>query len=65
MMIRTETETVQNTLRRLIDQVYLNIDDPTKREKSQYSRAVIALEKARHEFDLLNDLKACRITKGE
>ena len=63
--MKTETETVQNTLRRLIDGVYLNIDEPTKREKAQYSRAVIALEKARHEFDLVNDLKACRINKGD
>ena len=62
-MRNIETEDAQNTLTRLAKGVYLNISEPSRREKAQYSKAIVALEKARHEFDLINDLKACRITK--
>jgi len=52
-----DTNDVQNTLRRLRDDVDLNVDGPTTAIKRQYSKALIALENARLQFDILNDMK--------
>ena len=52
-----DTNDVQNTLRRLRDGVYLNVDAPTTAIKRQYSKALISLENARYQFDILNDMK--------
>lgn len=52
-----ETEDVQNTISRLLRDVYLNTDNPSLKLKRQYHKAVSALDKSRHEFDILNDMK--------
>lgn len=53
-----ETEDVQNVLGSLFRETVLNMPTADTRTKRQFSKAMIALEKARSEFDLLNDLKA-------
>jgi len=52
-----ETESVQNSLARMLDSVYLNVDNPSIKLKNQYHKAVKTLSDARHEFDILNDMK--------
>ena len=56
-MIYENTEDVQNALGRMIDNVDLNINKPTEKQKRQFFKATNALNKARQEFDLLNDIK--------
>lgn len=56
-MIYESTEDVQNALGRMIDNVDLNIKEPTEKQKRQFFKAKNALNKARQEFDLLNDMK--------
>ena len=53
-----ETEDVQNILGRLSRETVLNMPTADTKTKRQFSRAMIALEKARAEFDALNDMKA-------
>lgn len=52
-----ETEDIQNIVRRLEDEIYLNVDKPSVKLKRQYHKAVKALSDARHELDILNDMK--------
>lgn len=52
-----ETEDIQNTLKRLEGEIYLNVDKPSIKLKRQYHKAVKALADARHELDVLNDMK--------
>lgn len=56
-MPRCETEDIQNRLSLMGLEVYLNVDKPTVKVKRQYHKAVKALSDARHEFDILNDMK--------
>ena len=56
-MIYESTEDVQNGLDRMIYNVDLNIKKPTEKQKKQFYKATNALNKARQEFDLLNDMK--------
>ena len=51
------TESVQNSLSRLLKAVDLGVADPNPTLKRRYFKACQALDAARHEFDLLNDLK--------
>ena len=56
-MIRIETMDAQNTLARMKDGIYLNVENPGKKLKSQYrivQKAIIDLHGA---LDDLNDLK--------
>lgn len=52
-----ETVDVQNRLAKLEGGVYLNVSKPNAKLKRQYHKALKALADAKHEFDLLNDLK--------
>jgi hypothetical protein len=56
-MLYESTEDIQNALSRMINNVDLNVKDPTEKLKRQFFKATNALNKARHEFDLLNDMK--------
>ena len=57
-MIYESTEDVQNALGRMIANVDLNIKSPTQKQKKQFYKATEMLNRARHEFDLLNDMKS-------
>ena len=52
-----ETEDVQNSLSRMREGVYLNTHAPSISLKKQYHKALGILTDARHEFDILNDMK--------
>lgn len=56
-MSKKETEDVQNTLGRLEEEVYLNVEKPSLIIKRQYHKTTIALTNAKNEFDILNDMK--------
>lgn len=56
-MLYESTEDVQNGLSRMISNVDLNVPLASQKLKKQFYRATEALNKARHEFDLLNDQK--------
>ena len=53
----TETEYAQNILARLGKSVVLNMPSADAKTKRQFSKAIVYLEKARAEFDALNDMK--------
>ena len=55
--MKTETYDVQNTLYVLLTRCYLNVENPSPKLKKQYQKAIVTLSNARHEFDLLNDMK--------
>lgn len=57
-MINKETEDIQNIIKRLEGEVYLNVAKPDIKLKRQYHRAIKSLADARYEFDILNDMKA-------
>ncbi len=59
-----DTATAQNIVAGLILGIYLNVDNPPSDIKRQYHKARIALENAKHELDMLNDLIEDRY-KGE
>ncbi len=61
-----ETYDIQNDLARIERSAYLNVENPTTKLKRQYHKAIRALQDARHEFDLLNDMKDghTKTTKG-
>ena len=52
-----ETEDIENAIQRLLDAVGLNVNNPTKNIKVKYHKAVMALMDAKHEFEILNDMK--------
>jgi hypothetical protein len=58
-----ETETVQNIVARLCDEVYLNFPNASIKMKRQYHKAKQALETARLELDILNDMKEAETPK--
>lgn len=51
------TEDAQNRVARLLAGIDLNVDSPTIKLKRQYMKALAALNKARDELDILNDMK--------
>ncbi|GEM_PF-3765825 len=53
-----ETEDAHNQLAIITHRVYLNVENPTAGIKRQYFKTVQAMQKAEHEIDLLNDMKA-------
>ena len=56
-----DTESVQNTINRLLNDVRLNVDEPSIKLKRQYHKALHTLSDAKHEFDIFNDMKAQEI----
>ena len=52
-----ETDDAQNILNRLINEVHLNVTNPSIKLKRQYHKAESALANAAFEFDVLNDMK--------
>lgn len=52
------TETIQNTIKRIHGEVELGVLEPSTPLKRQFFKACQVLDSARHEFDILNDLKA-------
>jgi len=57
MALYESTEDVQRALGTMINYVDLNIEKPTQKQKRQFYKATEMLNKARHEFDILNDMK--------
>lgn len=55
--IKKETETAQNIVARLCDEIYLNFPGASTNMKKQYYKVEQSLAKARLELDLLNDMK--------
>ena len=51
------TQDAQNIIQRLEIEVDLQIEYPDIKIKRQYHKAKKALADARHEFDILNDMK--------
>lgn len=51
-----ETEDAQNQINRIIESVCLNIEKPDIKIERQYHKALMALNSAYHEFDILNEL---------
>lgn len=53
----TSTENAQNILSNLCDEVKLDTENPSANIKEQYHRVMMMLAEARHQLDLLNDMK--------
>ena len=60
MSIEISTEDAQNRVRRIMDNMDLNINSPGSKLKKQYHKVEVALANARHELDLLNDMKSAK-----
>ena len=52
-----ETYEAQNSLASISKNIHLNVAAPSSVMKKQFHKAKLAIETARHELDLLNDLK--------
>lgn len=52
-----ETEDVQNTIARMLKEIYLNVPNPTTKLKRQYTKVQNLLNTTRSELDTLNDMK--------
>lgn len=59
------TETLQNSLARLHHEVDLDMPNANPVLKRQYFKACQTLDKARHEFDLLNGMKEDFVKMGK
>ncbi len=55
--MQIETDDAQNTIARIDSDIYLNVSNPSAKLKRQYHRACKAISDAKHELDIVNDMK--------
>jgi len=53
--VKLNTFSVQNTVARLLSEITLSTDKPSRKVKIQYHKAIAKLQEARLALDLLND----------